>query len=59
MNYDDLIWVGSWDGYKVGYDNINTVGLYYLEDMPEIAMYIDKDNFKILKVWLESDDDDE
>ena len=59
MNYDDLIWSSDWAGYKVGYDNINTVGLYRLKDIPEIWLYLDVDNFKILEVWLESDEDDE
>ena len=58
MNYDDLIWLSYLNGDEVGYDNINVVGLYYLKIMPEIAMYIDIDNFKILEVWLESDEDE-
>lgn len=58
MNYDDLIWSSDWDGYKVGYDNINTVGLYRLKDIPEIAMYIDIDNFKILEVWVDDEDNE-
>ena len=59
MNYDDLIWDSDWNGYKVGYDNINTVGLYRLKDIPEIWLYldVDNDNFKILKVWIDDDDE--
>jgi hypothetical protein len=45
----DLLWSSDWNGYEVGYDDIDVVGLYRLVGT-DVYFYIDVENNKILKV---------
>lgn len=56
MNYRALHWWSDWNGYEVGYPEIDVVGLYCLRDFPEIQIYIDAAEGRILEVWLEDDE---
>ena len=55
MDYSKLHWYSDWNGDEVGYDEVLVVGLYSLIDFPEINMYIDTENGRILEVWLDED----
>ena len=46
----DLLWESDWNGYEVGYEDIEVVGLYKLKDT-EIYFYIDMENNKMLEAW--------
>jgi hypothetical protein len=46
----------DWNGYEVGYDEIEVVGLYSLIDMP-ISIYVDASTGRILEAWLSDDED--
>ena len=53
MDYTHIHWYCDYKGYEVDYNDIEIVGLYCLNDIPEIYMYIDTETFKILKVWID------
>ena len=55
MDYSKLHWCSDCYGEDIGKDEIDIVGLYILNDFPNIRMYIDIDKNEIIKVWLEND----
>lgn len=51
-------WSSDWNGYEVGYDNIDVVSLYTieLEDDRTVSMYVDSFNNKVLEAWLDEEE---
>lgn len=44
-----LRWQSDWNGYEVGFEDVEVVGLYQLEDT-EIMMYINAETGEILEI---------
>lgn len=63
MDYSKLHW---WSDFlysethdrRVSEEDDRTVGLYTMKDFPEIRLYIDIENDKVLEVWLENETDE-
>lgn len=49
INFLKLAWSSDWDGYEVGYDKSEIVGLYDLIDT-NYSFYIDMITMEILEV---------
>jgi len=49
INFLKLTWSSDWDGYEVGYDESEIVGLYDLIDT-NYSFYIDMITLEILEV---------
>jgi hypothetical protein len=47
---EDLIWQSDWNGYEVGYEDVEVVGLYGLKHS-DVHFYIDMDTLKILEAF--------
>lgn len=52
----DLFWESDWNGYEVGFDNVEVVGLYRLKNS-NVHFYIDMMTDKILEAWGYSDEE--
>lgn len=52
----DLLWSSDWNGYEVGFDDVDVVGLYRLSGT-SVHFYIDMTTNKILHAWGYSDDE--
>ena len=48
--YDNLVWMSDWNGYEVGFDDVETVGLYKYYDL---YMYVDIFEDVILESWFD------
>ena len=46
----DFRWQSDWNGYEVGYDDIDVVGLYSMKKYP-IDVYMDYETGNILEAW--------
>lgn len=56
--FDKLRWSSDWNGYEVGFPEVDVVGLYGLE-LPsgqDIELYIDVDSGKVLEVFFNEQD---
>lgn len=51
----DLHWQSDWNGYEVGYDDIDVVGLYTSTKLG-IDVYLNAENGEILEVFTEEED---
>ena len=49
-------WSSDWNGYEVGFDDVNVVGLYSIPDST-ISYYVDTENGYVLDAWAEVDED--
>jgi hypothetical protein len=47
----ELMWQSDWNGFEVGFDEIEVVGLYQLKDT-ELYFYIDYVKSKIVDAWI-------
>ena len=47
----ELMWQSDWNGFEVGFDEIEVVGLYQLKDT-ELYFYIDYVKGKIVEAWI-------
>lgn len=47
----ELMWQSDWNGFEVGFDEIEVVGLYQLKDT-ELYFYIDYVKGKIVDAWI-------
>ncbi|MCM3387203.1 hypothetical protein M3649_03540 [Ureibacillus chungkukjangi] len=61
MDYSKLHWQSDWmksEVYGDQYEGVDdtVVGYYTLVDFPEINLYIDTEEGKILEVWLSEED---
>lgn len=54
--YNMLRWSSDWNGYEVGYDDIEVVGLYSVPNLP-IDVYIDAGTGKIIEAWSYDEED--
>ena len=50
VNVVRLHWVGDWNGYEVGYDDVLVVGHYY-DPLSNQYYYIDMEEEKILEIF--------
>lgn len=46
----NLIWESDFNGYELGYEDMDVIGLYRLEST-SLYVYINYENNKILKYW--------
>lgn len=52
----DLVWSSDWDGYEVGYPEVEVVGLYLQErDDGCYNFYLDMETYKVLDFWKDED----
>ena len=52
----DLVWSSDWNGYEVGYPELEVVGLYLLEkDDGCYNFYLDMETYKVLDFWKDED----
>lgn len=58
LDWNDLHWYSDWNGYEVGYPDIEVVGLYALKMNPKILFYVDTENQKIINAFIEGDNDE-
>lgn len=59
MNYSKLHWYSDWmysEIYGESEEEDRVIGMYSIADFPEINLYIDTENGKILEAWLEDDE---
>lgn len=56
--YEKLRWQSDWNGYEVGHDDIEAVGLYTLPDYP-IDVFIDCETGKIVEAFYNEEDKDD
>lgn len=54
----NCLWQSDWNGYEVGFDNANVVGLYQLKMNPDIHFYINMETLEVLDVWYVCQDCD-
>jgi hypothetical protein len=54
-DYSLLGWQSDWNGYEVGYDDVNVVGLYQML-FTNVYLYIDMDTNTVLEYWEEQED---
>ena len=54
--YNNLQWLSDWNGYEVGYDDVNVVGLWRIKDT-EFYVYIDYEDDSILECWYGEEED--
>lgn len=54
INPINLAWLSDWDGYEVGYDNVNVVGLYKVKDS-DVYLYINMENNTVLERWEDAE----
>lgn len=52
---NDLHWLGDWNGYEVGFPEINIVELYHSEKL-DCDFCIDKETNEILHVYKDSEE---
>lgn len=67
LKFKNLIWSSDWNGYEVGYDGIDVVGLYSFTldsdwidndySDKEVNMYINTENGEVLETWICQDDE--
>lgn len=50
VNYPSFHWSSDWNGYEVGYDDIDVVGLYSFPHT-EVYFYVDVETGTILEMW--------
>ncbi len=50
-----VAWFCDWNGYEVGFDEVEVVGLYTFKDYNgcHYNMYVDVEHNEILEVWAE------
>ena len=52
----DLVWSSDWNGYEVGYPEVEVVGLYLQErDEGCYNFYLDMETYKVLDFWKDED----
>ena len=57
VDYTADLWSSDWNGYEVGFDDVNVVGLYSIPDSP-ISYYVDTENGYVLDAWADEEDED-
>lgn len=67
LKFKNLRWSSDWNGYEVGYDDIDVVGLYSFTldsdwidsdySDKEVNMYINTENGEVLETWICQDDE--
>ncbi len=53
-----VVWSSDWNGYEVGFDEVEVVGLYSFEDYDgcRYHMYVDVEHNEILEIWPEEEE---
>lgn len=54
VEWHRLAWSSDWNGYEVGYDDIDVVGLYRSSGH---SYYINAENGQVLEKWADEDDE--
>lgn len=55
FDYSKLHWQSDWNGFEIGYDSIDVVGLYC---HGELNMYIDMETNRVLEMWFDYDEEE-
>ena len=56
VDYTADRWSSDWNGYEVGFDDVNVVGLYSVPGS-SISYYVDTENGYVLDAWAEDVED--
>lgn len=53
-----VAWSSDWNGYEVGFDEVEVVGLYTFQDYNgcHYNMHVDVEHNEILEVWAEEEE---
>ena len=54
IDYTKDFWLSDWNGYEVGFDDVEVVGLYSVLDT-SISYYVDTENGYVLDAWVDED----
>lgn len=54
---NNLRWQSDWNGYEVGYDNLNVVGLYTSDEL-ECDFYVDMETNNVLEIMPHSTEEE-
>ena len=54
IDYTKDRWSSDWNGYEVGFDDVDVVGLYSLPDST-ISYYVNVENGYVLDAWTDED----
>ena len=54
IDYTKDRWSSDWNGYEVGFDDVDVVGLYSLPDST-ISYYVNVENGYVLDAWADKD----
>lgn len=57
INFEKLIWQSDFNGYEMGYDEVNVVGVYMHPNF-DIIFEIDMETMEILNVFDISEDEE-
>ena len=56
IDLTDLAWSSDWNGYEVGYPEVEVVGLYsQVRDDGHYSFYLDMETNKVLDFWKDED----
>ena len=56
VDYSLLHWWSDWCGDETGHDDVPVIGLYALKDFPNIEVYIDVENERVVEAWIVDDE---
>lgn len=60
IDLEDLMWSSDWNGYEVGFPEIEAIGLYSQDsDDGRYSFYIDIENGKVVDFWKDDNEYDE
>ena len=54
IDYTKDRWSSDWNGYEVGFDEVEVVGLYSVPDS-SISYYVNVENGYVLDAWTDED----
>lgn len=64
VQLDNLVWQSDWNGYEVGYPEVDVVGLYSASEPSEwdgriYNYYIDGADNQLLAFWADPEDEED
>ena len=57
VDFNRLHWQSDWNGYEVGHDNVEVIGLYSDPNNEKVDYYINVDTHRIVEILIEGEED--
>lgn len=57
VDINRLNWQSDWEGYEVGHDDVEVIGLYSDPNNEKVDYYIDVETYKVVEVLIEGEED--